>query len=444
LKRFIDVHCRDNERARKTYLLPAELGWWAILGASREHGCERRDEIEYLCCKALAHDSPLSFQGVQVSGRPWCARQDEYLELIGQYERLRLAGYFPEAIRERLRQEKTDFRLVPAGSESWQFVPTDYADHKVTGLGNSSQAWTVVNRYGAQPVKLRIEALYSLQPFDSAAGLVFADCTGSCPFTAGNAASNIKHRIAAAPKQAKVGKASACYEAFNGSDSRRGAWALASKKFTPVFNLGERGGLGVWIHGDGKGELLNLQLTNPTQFWSTCDEHYVKVDFTGWRYFELLFRERDAEQYGDYVWPYGDLYSVYRSPLIYGHVNALNLYFNDLPPRDRAVCYISTVKALPTVKVVLKNPAISVGGRRILFPVALESGCSIEFESPADCRLYDERGALLQRLQPQGDVPTLAAGANALRFTCEGPTGFSTRAKITVINSGVPFPGQPK
>ena len=386
----------------------------------------------------------MSFEEVEVGSRPRCARQDEYLELIGRYERLRLAGTFSQAVRERLRQEKADFRLIQAGGSSWQLVPTDYAAHKATSLDHNTQAWTVVNRYSAQPLKLRIEALYSVQPFDSSAGLVLADGDGPCPFKTGAAPAHVKHQISSSFAQVKVGKASVCYQAHNTGGSRRGAWALASRTFTPDVNLGERGVLGVWIHGDGKGELLNLQLTNPTQYWPTCDEHYVKIDFTGWRYCELLLRERDAEQYGDHVWPYGDIYSVCRSPLIYDHVSALNLYFNDLPPHDSATCTLGTVKALPAAKVVLKNPAIEGGGRRILFPVALESGCSLEFESPSDCRLYDERGVMLQRVKPQGDVPTLAAGANELRFACEGPTGLSTRAKITVISSGEPLPGQPK
>jgi hypothetical protein len=94
---------------------------------------------------------------------------------------------------------------------------------------------------------------------------------------------------------------------------------------------------------------------------------------------------------------------------------------------------------LPVVKVKLNNPTVVIGGQRIAFPVTLESGQFIEYEGPADCRLHDERGAILQRLTPQGAEPRLAAGENPIRFTCDAPAGYNPRAQITLITQGPPF-----
>ena len=69
LKRFVDAHCRANEDFRRTALLPAQLGWWVILGPDRDHPAETPDEFEYLCCKALAYDTPTLFEGVSVAVR---------------------------------------------------------------------------------------------------------------------------------------------------------------------------------------------------------------------------------------------------------------------------------------------------------------------------------------------------------------------------------------
>jgi len=196
------------------------------------------------------------------------------------------------------------------------------------------------------------------------------------------------------------------------------------------------------VHGDGKGELLNLQLTNLPEYFRTTDDHYVKVDFEGWRYFELLLRERDASAYHDYRWPYGAHCVLHRSPLVRHVVNKLTLYLNNLPPGEEAACYLSPVKALRTRKIVLHHPAIELGGKRLVFPVDLESGMVIEFESPGDCRVYDERGALVARPAPQGEVPTLSTGDNRLTFTCEGTEGFRSRAEVTVIACGPPLRGR--
>jgi len=103
LKQFIDAHCRATEQYRTSSLLPGQLGWWAIFGPDGNRDAELPDEIEYLCCKSLALDAPMSFQAISPGPRPQNARQDEYLAMIGTYERLRLGRYFSEAVRRRLR-----------------------------------------------------------------------------------------------------------------------------------------------------------------------------------------------------------------------------------------------------------------------------------------------------------------------------------------------------
>ena len=218
-----------------------------------------------------------------------------------------------------------------------------------------------------------------------------------------------------------------------------GAWAALRKTFAPPVDISECGALGVWVHGDGKGELLNFQLTNPLRFWPAWAEHYLDVDFRGWRYVELHLRERDADRFGDYIWPYGGRSAVFRAPLIRSHTSALAVYYNDLPPGDEVECFLGPVRALPVVKVKLGRPALSVGSGRLELPVTLESGQYLEMESPADIRVYDERGALIDRLTLPDDPPRLEAGENRLAFTCTGPAGYRTRAKVSVVARGEPF-----
>lgn len=442
LKRFTDEHCRSTEAYRRAALLPAQLGWWAILGPDRDHPAEFPDEIEYLCCKSLALDAPMSFQGIEPGQKPPNSRQEEYLEMIGRYERLRLADYFSSEVKQRLRTEKEDFRLAQAAGGEWEFIPTDYAAHKVTGRSDGTSTWTAENRYGAQPAKLRIEALYDAEPYDSSAAIVLAAFAKGGEFVAEASAPRVKQAIGVSDERVKLGSSSGRYWAQNEGDSRIGAWARAVKSFAPEINLQKHEALGVWIRGDGKGELLNFQLTNPPHYWTTCDEHYVKVDFQGWRYFELLLRERDADQYPDYSWPYGYHSNIYRNPLIKDHTSALNLYFNNLPARESVTCYLGPIKALPVRKLTLRNPALSINGKRIEFPVTMESGSSLEVLSGADGKLYDERGALLRDLHLPNGPPMLAAGRNEMQFTCEASADSSVRAKITVISDGKPFRGR--
>jgi hypothetical protein len=442
LKRFADDHLRAVEQYRRDYLLEAQLGWWVILGPSRDWDMEMPDEIEYLTAKALGHDAPLSFQSVAVTSRPANVRQNEFFTTIGQYERLRLANYFTDEVKAKLREERQEFRLIQDADGQWKLLPTDYLQHKVTGLDDGTNSWSVTNRFAAQPVRLRIQALYSAFPYDDQQSLTLADFTADDEFAANAAAPKITCKLQSAVQPLKAGKASGCLTAANAGESPVGAWARVVKSFEPVVDMTPYDAVGLWVHGDGKGQLLNLQLTNLPEYFRTLDDHHIKIDFEGWRYFELLMRERDAAAYHDYQWPYGAHCVLHRSPLVRHAVSKLTLYLNNLPPQDEVACYLSPVKALRTRKVVLQNPAIEIGGRRLVFPIELTSGMYIEFESPDDCRVYDERGELLRWLRPQGEVPVLEPNDNRATFTCQGTEGFRSRAEITVITSGRPLEGR--
>ena len=439
LKRFADDHFAAIDQYRRGALLEAQLGWWVILGPSRDWDMETPDEIEYLLAKALGHDAPLSFQSVSATGRPANARQDEYFTMIGRYERLRLANYFGEAVKERLREQREEFRLGQADDGRWQFTPTDYMRHKVTGSDDETDTWTTVNRFGDQPLKLRIQALYSAFPYDDGKGPVLADFASSDEFTPRGAARNVSASLRPNTEADKIEKPSGRFGGVNRSDSPVGAWARVEKVFDPVVDMTSYDAVGLWVHGDGKGQLLNLQLTNSPEYFRTLDDHYVKVDFEGWRYFELLMRERDAAAYHDYQWPYGAHCVLHRSPLVRPVVNKLTVYLNNLPPGDEATCYLGPIKALRTRKVVLHHPTVTLGDTKLVFPVDLQSGMYIEFESADDCRVYDERGNLLEWLEPLGDVPRLASGENRLAFECRGTEGFRSRAEITVVACGQPL-----
>ncbi len=441
LKRFADDHLSAVERYRESDLLEAQLGWWVILGPDRDWDLELPDEMEYLSAKALAHDVPLSLQSVSPR-HPANARQDELLTIVGQYERLRLAGYFTETVKEQLREPRAEFQLVRDEAGQWQFLPTDYLTHKVTALDNGSNHWTVHNRFDSQDLRLRLQILYAAEAYDDPPNVSLTEFTDPAAFSAVEGAQNVRGSLTAATEPARQGATSGCLSMTSDNNTREGAWARAVRTFDPVRDLTQFDALGVWVHGDGKGELLNLQLSNLPEYFRTLDDHYIKVDFHGWRYFELLMRERDAAAYHDYQWPYRAHTVLHRSPLVRQAVNKLSLYVNNLPPQETATCYLSPIKALRTRRVVLHQPSIQIGSRKLTFPVDVASGMVIEFVSLDNCRLYDERGELLQWLRPVGEVPQLQAGENQVQFQCTGTEGFRSRANVTVITSGTPVAGK--
>jgi len=443
LKQFTDMHCEQIPYYRKGSLLQGQLGWWVILGPSSDNRAEMPDEMEYFSCKTLAHDVPMSIQGIGAATRPANARMEEYLSIAGQYERLRLANYFSESVKERLRQPGRDFHLNLADDGAWEFIPTDYIEHKITSLSNGTSTWGVDNQFETQPLKLRLEALYAAHPYDGDDALVIADFNNLDEFGDRTCAPGVTSTFEPSRDEVKAGGISARYSATNTNDARRGAWAKVGTHFLPHFDMEQGNAIGLWVHGDGKGEILNVQLSNPREYSHAYAEHYVTIDFTGWRYFELLLRERDSARYRDYTWPYFSQHGIYRTFLTRDHVSELNLYLNNLPPDDTATVYLSPIKTVRTAGIELRNPTIEVNGQALTFPVSLRSGSYIELASKVDCRVYDQRCELLERIRLPDDLPQLRSGENQITFACPEPEGFQARTSVTIIAQGLPFRGSP-
>ncbi len=212
-----------------------------------------------------------------------------------------------------------------------------------------------------------------------------------------------------------------------------GSYAKIGRNFSDL-NLGRNQALGVWVYGDGQGEVLNFQLKSPDHISGGIGEHYVIVDFIGWRYFELI--EPEGERYARYLWPYGWAYSIYRESVNYNNIESLNIWFNNIPAGKTVKCLIKPIKALALVNGKIVNPAITVGDETIVFPVEIESGFYLEFNSMSDCKLYGQRGELIKEVTPQGIVPNLVNGINRIEFICDSPSNINSRANVTVISKG--------
>ena len=239
---------------------------------------------------------------------------------------------------------------------------------------------------------------------------------------------------------ADVVQAGATSGALSASSSRpepNGAWGRALENFPSPLDLSAHQGLGVWIHGDGKGELLNFQVKCPEHLTGALGEHYVVVDFEGWRYFELI--EPEGERYAEYAWPYGHAYSIYRENIDYAQTEALSLWYNNLPANEKVTCYLSPIKALPLIQATLRNPTLTIKGRKIVFPLEMESGSYLEFFPSADARLYGPQGELICEIAPPGEMPALEPGDNQVEFTCQTRENLRPRARVTVISQGDPL-----
>ena len=256
----------------------------------------------------------------------------------------------------------------------------------------------------------------------------FADCACQGGVTA---------KIESSSDPVKAGAVSGRYSARNEAHEPNGAWAKARRVFSPVLNIANQKALGVWVYGDGQGEVLNVQLGSPHHIARGIADHYVKVDFTGWRYFELI--EPEGGHIEDYTWPYGGAYAIYREDVNHAHIESLSLWYNNLPKGKDAACSLSPIKALPLAACTVANPKVTIAGKTVAFPAEVESGCYLEFRSMTDCKLYGTKGELIREITPEGEAPLLEPGDNRIEFACDASDGVNPRAYVTVIGQGEPL-----
>ena len=433
-KRFIDIHCRANEDLKRMFL-PGHLGWWAIKTWTGTQGEPTfADDIEYLLCKCIGTDVGFSIMGINPDNmdRPVYKRLGQ---IMRRYEDLRHAEYFDESVKEKLRVLGDEFTLVEEKHNQWRFYRTHFDKHKINALVDGKYDWKTTNPFDKQPLRLRLEVLMSVGAYDSSESVSLTEFNGEDEIGELSSAQGVYLEVDPAGNGNESDSSDAVITYRNITQGNpRAAWAKAEKTFSPPIDLDEKGALGVWIYGDGKGETLNFQLKSPDHISHGINDHYVTVDFDGWKYFELV--EPESERYEHYEWPYGSAYSIYRENVNYSHVETLNIYCNNLASGTSAQCRIKPIKALPFVPITIENPAFSIQGKRVAFPVKLKTGQYIEFNSMSDCKVYSKDGELLEEVTPIGQIPYLEPGENKIRFHCDGPDDVSTRVRVTVMTQG--------
>ena len=96
-------------------MMPGELGWFGVWPRQERYGREveglQLDEIEYLLCRSIAYDCPVSLQTSfrELDRHPLAS---EILRLFKTYETARLAHRFTEADQAPLREPGKEFTLL--------------------------------------------------------------------------------------------------------------------------------------------------------------------------------------------------------------------------------------------------------------------------------------------------------------------------------------------
>jgi len=128
--------------------MPGELGWFGIWPKGKGTDGLQLDEIEYLMCRSLGYDAPISLQTsfARMGAHPLT---DGVLEIVRAYEQLRMARTVPLATRKRLRELGADVILFrPSPQSRPVFVPARPVDKAAGGR----EVRAMVGRHGPDVV----------------------------------------------------------------------------------------------------------------------------------------------------------------------------------------------------------------------------------------------------------------------------------------------------
>lgn len=428
VRQFADWHIRVLETLRATSALPVQLGWWSLFGPNEDHYAETPDEFEYILCRSLAYGMPLALQGIWPS-RGNNQRQADMLAMMSQYEKLRNSHAVPEETLAKMRKPGVDFHLVMQSGKP-TFTPVCRRT-TVLQVAQRGSDWATQGEYSSQPAGIRVQSLYAAVPFDDPNGRDLLDPSAA------------RASYDASPGFTSTMEPDPALQQANGATARitaRGhGWARYRFAFQPAVSIEGCDAMGLWVHGDGRGEVLCFTLSNAPGHAAVQEDHYITVDFVGWRYFEFHFREREADRFGTFPWQKSDPQSVHRLPLVRAAIGSLTVCITNAPPDGEATVNISRVRALPVQNTHLEDVEITVGGNTLRLAGALDSGDVIEGTGPKDCRHYDERGQLKGTVHCTGAWPQLGSEPVSVHVAGRPSGPLTPRCRITLTQVGPPL-----
>jgi hypothetical protein len=398
-KQYLDYHkIADSWTYYQQNFLPADLGWWGFLADEPDHPATMPDEVDYYAARMVALDTPVSLE-TNLAALKRNGRTEEMLKRLGEYERLRLGGAAPKAVREKLCTG--EWRLARDGSKP-TFSPIRYDVQRTTVPGEL----VVTNSFSAQPLKFRLQAVPALAPVGDKANLTLLHAE---PATA------LSLPAANAPMPG----------------------AMANQiNFTKPMDLLRHRALAVRLRVDGPAPVMNGQVAvlnvQLEAAGKSYRDHYIDLNFTGEK--TIVLPEPTTERMLPEFRPAQANYAF--KAAMYGfdyrHIVALNLRWMRAPKGQPVRCSVTSVEALAESESPLQHPELIVGEQTLTIPADLKTGDYAEFWAAGSLKVFDRNGTLLSSVNIQGTPVTLQPGENhvALRAAAPAPT------KLTCITVG--------
>ena len=417
MKEDVEKRVRTIPGRRKT-MVASSIGWYRL------HADTPPDAIELIAARSAGYDASIAVS-TGVSSVAKNPLGDYILRAVNRYETCRLGGVFPDKVRAMLRRPGHEFKLFGNATAGWKLFRARYEPVRhVTLSDGTSRAWTVANPC-KRPLPIAVHlsrtrdrarrhagpgygdpGVIVLADFDTDAD-AFAKDERSPSAVRWSVTAGVTQELSFSSEDVHEGRRCAVWTATNAEDGRGGA--NTGKRIHPPLNISAHKGTGLWVHGDGRGERIRVQLWDAAGKWQNF---FVTVNYTGWRYWEFRRPTKDR--------------------IDYTQVSYLRLYYIGIPAKGKVQCRFDDIKAITrlTGAESLASPSISVGDQSITFPTKLGAGQVLVYDGPGGCKLFGPRHPNGKPVTPAGAGPVLKPGNNRIVVSCDripGPVDVSVR-----------------
>ena len=395
---FFDKHIESNISHADRLYLPGQMGWLAICpsrGDNLDHyqySIMFPEDVEYLGTKCLGYDYGFSYLDIQKSAaEPATYRNGEILK---NYDTLRKERYFSQETIDRLKEPNKHFLLEkPPQNDSWCLTEVHYGR---AVLNSEKNSFVYDNPFENQkPTLIRIEHRHQTVGYDH------PDAVELIPM-----------------------------------EETQAVGELVSKKFDPPINLSEHLGVGLWVFGDSGGQQINVRFDSPHHLVSGHTDHFIDVDFNGWRFFSLAQAENGTRPNVQWQISCGNIYSEFRERVHYNSISEVHLMIIGDPKNLR----FRTVKALPIQEANLIAPTLELNGTVITFEGKIKNGHYMEYIPGNPAVVYDSLGREISIMNPSVSLVEIPNGTSTVRFFGKTESGSHAAVRVTIRTNGGQLP----
>ena len=391
-RQYVDAHLNYNMRTADRMALTPELGWINLFTKYSQNGDIWQNEpmsnedLEYISSKIFATGASLAFLRYFhiLKDLPWC---EDYCKILKKYADYK-KEHSPTAETRKYLETPECGAILENGSLVKAKYPIGIMEHK-------DDTSTIANDFDTQNAALRIDTLYAADSYDSEGAVTLLDIDENAP--------------------------------------------IETKEYrfdSPVDSKGNMG-LGVWCYGDNSGATVCIALRNFAMNVQRNSQHFIKVDFSGWKYF--AFHESQNGTLPASEWPRKELeylnynnlqkfYHHYRVMIDYSAIEGV-----DITVKGSDKIRLKPIKFVPKIEPKWINPTITTEKSVMKINTTLSPDDILTFDGEK-CVVRDWKGYIKDTPSFEGEF-IVPKGKSTIKMTHDGDDKYS-RAKITLTLKG--------